>query len=101
MTLISKKEMRAAFHRSWSGGSGETGCGKGSTIENTAEIREALPNIIKEFNIQKINDAGCGDFNWIKTIEPIKTFEIDYQGYDIFDRKKRSLPFIELDICRV
>jgi 2-polyprenyl-3-methyl-5-hydroxy-6-metoxy-1,4-benzoquinol methylase len=58
----------------------ESRSGPGSTLEQTKEIRERLPNIFKKLKIKTILDAPCGDFNWMKLI--IGT-DISYTGVDI------------------
>jgi hypothetical protein len=47
----------------------ESSSGPGSTLRETAEIREALPRIISKYSIKKFIDIPCGDLNWIKTVE--------------------------------
>jgi len=52
----------------------ETGClpcgkvtgpqGPGSYLANTEASREILADVIRDFNITSIFDAGCGDVNW-------------------------------------
>lgn len=59
----------------------ETVSGDGSTINYTEELRNKLPTLIKEYNIQSILDAPCGDFNWMKEILP--QLNVKYTGGDI------------------
>jgi hypothetical protein len=101
------------FEQGWPGN--DTVCGWGSTIENTVNIRHSLPKLIKKYNIKSINDVGCGDLFWIKTID---LTDIQYHGYDIYRRStwndlilkgwrldiaditKDILPSVDLTICR-
>jgi hypothetical protein len=47
----------------FSGGLPETRCGAGSKMENTAQARAILPQVIAELKIKSLLDAPCGDFN--------------------------------------
>ena len=60
-------------------GNGESVSGEGSTVEQTAVIRAALPNIVRDFQIQTMLDIPCGDFNWMKLLE----LPVQYTGADI------------------
>tara|TARA_B100000927_G_scaffold288103_1_gene282136 strand:+ start:3121 stop:3909 length:789 start_codon:yes stop_codon:yes gene_type:complete len=84
---------------------GESRSGTGSELNVTKNIRAELPIIFKKFNIKKIFDAPCGDFNWMR--EFLKNYEIDYLGADIvkdiinINKKKyenNKTKFKELDI---
>ena len=91
-------------------------CGKGSLLDNTAEIREFIEKIIKEYNIKSINDAACGSFNWMSEVN---LTGVKYVGFDIdsglldknrerypevgfrnFDIVGQILPRADLIICR-
>lgn len=61
----------------------ESKSGTGSNLRSTENIRFHLPKIIKKFNIKKIFDAPCGDFNWMFHV--LKSVEIDYIGSDIVE----------------
>lgn len=78
----------------------ETICGWGSTLSNTKNVLHGLSVIINEFDIIKINDAGCGDLWWIQHfVNQHPT--IDYKGYDLYDRpswKELNIPCEKLDI---
>ena len=54
----------------------------GLEIRNTENIRNQIKNIINKYNIKKILDAPCGDFNWIKLI--IDDW-LEYIGADIVE----------------
>ena len=66
----------------WTGGFPETVSGGGSTLKNTQDVRQFLPKVISDYNIQSIFDAPCGDRNWIKTIE-FDTLGCTYKGGEI------------------
>lgn len=69
------------FEQGWSGD--DTVCGWGSQLQHTVEVRKLLPHFLQFYNIERMNDAGCGDLFWIKTIF---LRDVDYQGYDAFER---------------
>lgn len=73
------------FEQGWPGN--DTVCGWGSTMEHTKNIRKMLPKIIKDYHIESINDVGCGDLFWIKTVD---LTGIQYCGYDIYERSTWS-----------
>ncbi len=68
-------------------GNFESVSGNGSTLEGTQNLRTKLPELIKQFSIQTLFDAPCGDFNWMRLL--LKTVNINYIGGDIV------LPLIE------
>ena len=100
-------------------GSQESVSGFGSTLESTLSLRKGLPELCKRFSIEKIFDAPCGDFNWIKYV--LKEMPLDYTGGDIvapliecnqskfgnartkfihIDLTKEKFPAADLMICR-
>jgi len=54
--------------------------GPGSTLASTVNIRSALPELIKEFDIKSILDVPCGDAYWIGKCIPQG---VTYIGGDI------------------
>jgi SAM-dependent methyltransferase len=102
--------MRSAFTqhyrlRDWGGGE-ETVSGPGSTLERTTTIRQLLPPLFAELGIRTVLDAGCGDFNWFRTLEiPLDR----YVGTDVVrelvaaNQSRYGNParrFLDLDITR-
>ncbi len=81
-----KKRLSAVFHKvyfktnKWE--AGETGCGPGSTLENTNKIRQEIPLLLKSIHATSLLDAPCGDLNWISHIQ---FYDIDYIGVDIIE----------------
>lgn len=61
-------------------GHAETVSGPGSSLENTATLRRALPSLVTRYGLKRVVDAPCGDFNWMKTTVDI--FD-EYTGVDI------------------
>jgi hypothetical protein len=87
--------MKNIFQEGWTASG--TVCGWGSEIEHTVNIREDLLKIIQSYDIKTVNDAGCGDLNWISTID---LSEVDYLGYDLIPRElwNKQLKCEQLDI---
>jgi SAM-dependent methyltransferase len=59
---------------------GETVSGPGSTLEFTTGLRQSLALLLRELDIHRIVDAGCGDFNWMGKVD---LSGIDYVGVDV------------------
>jgi hypothetical protein len=60
----------------------ETRSGKGSTLEFTKPLRDALPPLLRELNVHVMVDAGCGDWNWMSKV---KLGRIEYHGWDVVE----------------
>ena len=60
--------------------SDESVSGFGSTLELSAAIRQQLPGILEELETESLLDAGCGDFNWLKTVD---LRGVQYFGIDV------------------
>lgn len=85
----------------------ESRSGEGSTLENTAAIRVALPNIFDTYNINTMLDAPCGDFNWMASVT--KETSVAYTGGDIVrplieahqdKHQSDHVKFIHLDLTK-
>ena len=96
----------------------ESASGGGSTLTATERIRKEFPVILKDFGVQSLLDAPCGDFNWMSQI----ALKLDmYYGCDIvselidknrekyedsqrkfltLDITKDQLPKVDLILCR-
>ena len=106
--IFGRKSNREVFtaiwkHNYW--GNKESISGPGSTIEQTANLVLALPDLIQKYGIESIFDAPCGDMNWMQII--VEKNSINYVGADIVEelihenQKRFKLPnvkFLELDI---
>ncbi|MCP3903955.1 MAG: class I SAM-dependent methyltransferase [Planctomycetes bacterium] len=76
--------------------------GTGSTLEQTAHLRAALPPLLTRLGIRTMLDLPCGDLNWIRHVElPVET----YIGGDIVEAvvlaNRERFPdrtFLHLDI---
>lgn len=87
-------------------GDEESRSGKGSNLAVTERLREALPDMLLQLNINSMLDIPCGDFHWMKEIDLPLT---GYQGADIvkpmieenqvrYGNEKRE--FLHLDLLR-
>ena len=79
---MSIKDIFTEIYRQNSWGSEETRSGPASTLERTAELRENLPKLFQDLQIQSMLDCGSGDWNWMKTVS---LTGIQYMGVDIVD----------------
>lgn len=63
-------------------GATESVSGEGSTDRQTIQLKTELPLLLKEFHINSLIDAPCGDFGWLSSIDlPIK----QYIGLDVLN----------------
>jgi hypothetical protein len=62
-------------------GSKESASGWGSNLDYTANLRQHVAQLFKDFSIKSIYDAPCGDFNWMRFV--IQESNITYYGADI------------------
>jgi SAM-dependent methyltransferase len=95
----------------------ESRSGTGSTLQQTAAIRDALPRLVQAFGVKTILDIPCGDFNWMKHLD----LPVRYTGADIVeeivsinrenftndgktfiqcDLTRDTLPTVDLIVCR-
>jgi hypothetical protein len=99
-------------------GGKKSASGPGSDLAQTEAIRQALPALIKEFNIKTMLDAPCGDFYWMRNtrLDIKKYIGVDivaeitrqnsnkYGGKNIEFRKlnivKDKLPKTDMILCR-
>ena len=88
----------------WS--SKESVSGLGSQLDNTINIKDGIRDIIKKYDIKKILDAPCGDFNWIKDV---LSEDLTYTGVDIVKKliqknknlnSHKNIDFLTLDITK-
>jgi len=64
----------------WNMGRGESKSGLGSSLDYTINFRRELVEIIEKYNIKKLFDCSCGDWNWMKAIS---SHLPDYIGNDV------------------
>lgn len=70
------------IYRSNGFGSDESKSGTGSTLDQTARVREELPALLAKYKVKRFLDAPCGDFNWLQLLD---FGDIEYIGGDIVD----------------
>jgi SAM-dependent methyltransferase len=58
----------------------ESFSGRGSTIARTVAIRGELSPLLRRLGARTLLDAGCGDFNWLASVNLDK---IKYLGLDV------------------
>jgi SAM-dependent methyltransferase len=93
----------AEHYRRNSWGNRESVSGDGSTLAETAAVRDALPDICRDYDVRTILDAPCGDFNWLRSVDlPVAYIgadivaEIVAANQDRFATDRRS--FVRLDL---
>jgi ubiquinone/menaquinone biosynthesis C-methylase UbiE len=111
--LLKKKSIYEIFQGVYDGfvwnnedNQGESLSGAGSTIKNTKQIRTALVSLIHELNIERMLDASCGDWNWMKLI--LNELPREYIGLDVtasvikdnkekYENLRNGLTFINIE----
>jgi SAM-dependent methyltransferase len=107
--VLQLRSNRRAFekiyeHQLWGGG--ETVSGDGSTLESSESLRDTLPSLLEELGPETLLDAGCGDFNWMKTVN---LNGVKYIGVDVVQAvitrnielfASGSITFINADITK-
>ncbi len=105
----SPEKIFARFYKYNYWGNKESRSGFGSSLSSTENIRRKLPNLFKDYDIKKVLDAPCGDFNWMRHVVPISG--IQYIGGDIveslvclnqrkYGEKGGGVSFIHIDITK-
>ena len=62
-------------------GDHESVSGIGSRMGQTENIRHELPRVFRQFGVETLFDAPCGDLNWMKAV--LAETQIGYIGGDI------------------
>ena len=101
---LDTKSMFTEIYRNNLWNNEESLSGGGSTLNRTATIRSGLQTLLAELGIRSLCDAGCGDFNWMKTVDlnGVRSIGTDIVGDLIAANTKRyarhNVSFMELDI---
>jgi len=105
--MLSDEEMRERMRKGWRGGLGDgTVCGGGSTLGNSRNVVEWLPDVCDRYGIESVCDAGAGDLHWVSRI----SWNVDYQPFDLFPRRPEvtelditaeNLPDCDAILCRM
>ena len=80
---FARMPMRDVFtqiYRTNKWGGNESRSGKGSSLAQTQQVRNALPGLLQAFRIRSMLDLPCGDFQWMKEVD---LRGVDYLGADI------------------
>lgn len=113
---MSLAERFGAIHQLGIYHGGESLSGPGSSLAETAAVREALPGLLRRHGITSLLDVPCGDHHWMSTLD---LAGIDYVGADIvpelvaqnearfagrrfmvLDATRDPLPAVNLVFCR-
>ncbi|HEY3026617.1 MAG TPA: class I SAM-dependent methyltransferase [Pyrinomonadaceae bacterium] len=87
-------------------GDGESVSGPGSSVARTSVFRDEVAALLKGIKAERLLDAACGDFNWLKEI---RLDSVYYTGVDIVTdivlRNQQAYgnstrTFVNLDITR-
>lgn len=80
--MLSDKAMKDRM-KGWSSGCHDgTVCGLASTIQHTGIIRGWLPQMVEQYKIKSVCDAGAGDMHWITHVD----WQVKYKPYDLIPR---------------
>ncbi len=86
-------------------GGTESRSGIGSSLAETARIRQALPRLLEELGVRRVLDAPCGDCHWISELA---WGQVAYTGADVVaelietNRSRlgaRGMRFLAADLC--
>lgn len=80
---MSYKDVFSGIYENFGFGSTESRSGPGSTLSETAILREKIRQLVRHKDIKTVVDIPCGDFNWMKEI--VFNFET-YTGGDIVEQ---------------
>lgn len=69
---------RQAYAGLWSGNESQSGAG--SSLEQTATIRRALPPLCSRLGVGTLLDLPCGDFHWMSAVD---LGSVSYIGADL------------------
>lgn len=70
--LLSKRdpsEIFSKYYQSNKWGDPDSRSGKGSNLNTTQAVREALPRMVKTLDAKSFLDLPCGDYFWMRTVD--------------------------------
>jgi len=122
MDHLSKKTVEQRFSRIYETGawvhsdSQQARSGMGSELTATESVRTAIPALLQRLACQSVIDVGCGDWNWMQTldlpceylgidivpsvIEANRRFQRPGVRFEVADAIKGPLPECDLILCR-
>jgi SAM-dependent methyltransferase len=59
---------------------GGPGSGAGSAVAATKDLRALLERVVREWNVRRVVDVGCGDWQWASLVD---WGQAEYVGYDL------------------
>jgi hypothetical protein len=92
--------------------------GNGSNDIQTITIKDALPNLFKNYSIKTLLDLPCGDFYWLKNVDlgvdkyyggdivkeiiekNVSLYQNDNRKFEVINLISDNLPFVDLIFCR-
>ena len=85
LRLMQQRSNRKAFAEIYENnlwGAAESRSGSGSTLEFSLALRKSLTLLLAELNATSLLDLGCGDFNWMRTVD---LGSVSYVGVDVVE----------------
>lgn len=121
-SLLTRRSVQEiVFTRIYRGGgwkAEETASGVGSSLVNTANIRNRLETFLKKYSIQTLLDIPCGDFHWMQHVDVGRTkyiggeivrglvdrnnrlYRSENRSFLHFDILTSRLPEVDAILCR-
>ena len=86
-------------------GSSESRSGEGSTMSQTAALRDELPRLFQRHGVATLLDIPCGDFHWMSSV-PLDGIQYtgadivsDVVGHNLAKYRSSNREFAVLDMC--
>ena len=107
LQLQSKEKIFTNYYKKNKWGDATSRSGTGSSLNQTVTLREAIANILAEYQIKTFLDIPCGDFNWLQKVK--LEADINYVGADIVQilvdknnnlYSRENIHFVRLDITK-
>jgi hypothetical protein len=102
LSRLPMTEVFRAIHERNLWGASESVSGLGSETAATAQLRAALPELLRDLGASVLLDLPCGDFSWL-SLAPLPVER--YIGADIVEeivknnRERYGREFLHLDLC--
>lgn len=120
-SALSRKSNREIFTEAYLNnlwGAVESRSGRGSNLAQTKTVREQLPVLLEQLKVERVLDAACGDFHWMRELslnvkkyiggdivrelieDNIEKYEDDSRSFIVLDITKDPIPTVDLIVCR-
>ena len=114
----SQKDVFSDYYKSNYWNNEDSFSGPGSDLSQTKDLIMDLPKIFKEYGIQSMLDAPCGDFFWMKNVdfngieyigsdivkdlidENRKKYETEGISFECINLAQDKIPKVDLIFCR-